>query len=202
MSESSFSYIVVLVLIYLSLLFQNKHINIMCVFPCKSESEVAQSRLTLCVPMDYSWPSSSIHGIFHTRILEWVAISSSRKSSQPRDWTQISDIVGRCFTVRASLRQFSFYICICSKFHILSNSLNTVFQYHLSYELKHKNKQFWKIFECIPELYLLLAVVSSCIIQFLICLCSFLSGHFAPADPRELFFISLNLSILQSVESL
>jgi len=39
------------------------------------ESEVAQSCLTLCDPVDYSPPGSSIHGIFQARVLEWVAIS-------------------------------------------------------------------------------------------------------------------------------
>ena len=51
----------------------------------ESESEVAQSCPTLCDPMDYSLPGSSVHGIFQARILEWVAISFSRRSSQPRD---------------------------------------------------------------------------------------------------------------------
>ena len=41
-----------------------------------SESEVAQSCLTLCDPMDCSLPGSSVHGIFQARILEWVAIPS------------------------------------------------------------------------------------------------------------------------------
>ena len=40
--------------------------------------------------MDYSLPGSSIHGIFQARILEWVAISSSRGSSPPRDWNRVS----------------------------------------------------------------------------------------------------------------
>ena len=40
----------------------------------KSEREVAQSRLTLSDPMDYSLPGSSIHGIFQARALEWGAI--------------------------------------------------------------------------------------------------------------------------------
>ena len=44
----------------------------------KSESEVAQSCLTLSDPMDCSPPGSSIHGIFRVRVLEWVAIASSR----------------------------------------------------------------------------------------------------------------------------
>ena len=65
-------------------------------------SEVAQSCPTLCNPMDCSLPSSSIHGILQARILEWIAISFSRGSSRPRDWTQVSHIVGRCFTMWAT----------------------------------------------------------------------------------------------------
>ena len=48
--------------------------------------------------MDCSPPGSSVHGILQARILEWVAISSSRESSQPRDRTQVSCIAGRFFT--------------------------------------------------------------------------------------------------------
>ena len=47
----------------------------------------AQSCPTLCNPMDCSPPGSPVHGIFQARILEWVAISFSRGSFQPRDWT-------------------------------------------------------------------------------------------------------------------
>ena len=47
------------------------------------KKEVAQSCLTLCDPMDCSLPGFSIHGIFQARILEWVAISFSRRSSNP-----------------------------------------------------------------------------------------------------------------------
>ena len=65
----------------------------------KSAREVAQSCPTLCDPMDCSLPGSSVHGSFQARILEWVAISFSRRSSQPRDWTQVSRIAGRRFTV-------------------------------------------------------------------------------------------------------
>ena len=43
----------------------------------KSESEVAQSCLTLSDPMDSSLPGSSIHGIFQARVLEWGAIAFS-----------------------------------------------------------------------------------------------------------------------------
>ena len=61
----------------------------------ESESEVAQSSLTLCDTMDYSLSGFSIHGIFQARILEWVAISFSSGSSWPRDQTQVSCIAGR-----------------------------------------------------------------------------------------------------------
>ena len=52
--------------------------------------------------MDCSLPGFSVHGIFQARILEWVAISFSRRSSRPRDWTWVYHIVGRCFTVWAT----------------------------------------------------------------------------------------------------
>ena len=66
----------------------------------KKESEVVQLCLTLCDPMDCSLPGSSLHGIFQARVLEWVAISFSRGSSQPRDW--LSHIAGRRFTIWAT----------------------------------------------------------------------------------------------------
>ena len=52
--------------------------------------------------MDCSPWSSSIHGIFQARILEWVAISFSRTSSQPRDRTQVSHIAVRRFNLWAT----------------------------------------------------------------------------------------------------
>ena len=70
----------------------------------ESESEVSQSCPILCHPMDCNLQGSSIHGIFQARIMEWVAISFSRRSSRPRDWTQVSCIVGRCFTIWATLK--------------------------------------------------------------------------------------------------
>ena len=64
--------------------------------------EVTQSCPTLCDPMDCSLPGSSLHGILQARVLEWVATSFSRGSSQPRDRTQISHIPGRCFNLWAT----------------------------------------------------------------------------------------------------
>ena len=56
-----------------------------------------QSCLTLCNPMDCNPPGSSVYGIFQARILEWVAISYSVGSSQPRDQTHVSCVscIGR-----------------------------------------------------------------------------------------------------------
>ena len=61
-----------------------------------------QSCQTLCDPMDCSLPGSSLHGILQARVLEWVAISFSRGSSQPRDQTRVSLIPGRCFNLWAT----------------------------------------------------------------------------------------------------
>ena len=68
----------------------------------ESESEVAQLCPTLCDPTYYTLPGSSFHGILQAGPLEQVPISFSRRSSRPRDWTQVSHIVGRRFTVWAT----------------------------------------------------------------------------------------------------
>ena len=54
-----------------------------------------QSCVTLCRPIDCSLPGSSVYGILQARILEWVAISFSRASSQPRDQTHVSCLLHR-----------------------------------------------------------------------------------------------------------
>ncbi|CAI9170287.1 unnamed protein product [Rangifer tarandus platyrhynchus] len=55
------------------------------------------SRVRLFVTMDCSLPGFSVHGIFQARVLEWVAISFSRRSSPLRDRTRVSRILGRRF---------------------------------------------------------------------------------------------------------
>ena len=62
----------------------------------KTEGAVAQSCLILCDPMDCSPPGSSVHGISQARILEWIAMPSSRGSSQPRDRTLV--FCGSCIS--------------------------------------------------------------------------------------------------------
>ena len=71
-----------------------------CVFTVKVL--VNQSCPTLCNPMDYSPPGSSAHGILQASIQKWVVIPFSRGSSQPRDWTRVSHIVGIFFTIWAT----------------------------------------------------------------------------------------------------
>ena len=58
--------------------------------------------LTRCSPMDYSLPGFYVHWLFQARILEWVAIPFSKGSSQSRDQTRGSSIVGRFFTIWAT----------------------------------------------------------------------------------------------------
>ena len=82
-------------------------------------SEVTQSCPTLCDPMDCSLPGSSVHGIFQAIALEWIAISFSRGSSQPRDWTRVSRILDRRFTFWATREVLGVY-----KPRILVNSWN------------------------------------------------------------------------------
>ena len=61
---------------------------------------------TLCNPVDCSPPGSSVHEILQARILEWVAVPSSKVSSQSRNWTCVSYVspalAGRFFTTSAS----------------------------------------------------------------------------------------------------
>ena len=87
---------------------QDRWIFTFCfVFPiflciCESESEIAQSCPTLCNPMDCSLPGSSVHGIFQARILEWVAISFSRRSPNPGIKPESPALQGRFFTAWAT----------------------------------------------------------------------------------------------------
>ena len=61
-------------------------------------------------PMDCSPSGSSVHGISQARMLEWVAISFSRGSSWPRDWTHIFCIAGRFYTNWATRDASNYYL--------------------------------------------------------------------------------------------
>ena len=62
---------------------------------------VTQLCPTVCDPMDCFPPGSFIHGILQARILEWAAIPFSEGSSWPRDWTRVSCLAGKFFTIWA-----------------------------------------------------------------------------------------------------
>ena len=73
----------------------------------KSESEVAQSCLTLSDPMDYSLPGSCVHGIFQARVLEWGAIAFSEYFSRAGNKTIHHDSVSHpSVTLFRSLMEF------------------------------------------------------------------------------------------------
>ena len=74
----------------------------------------AQSRPTLCDPMDCTLPGSSVHGIFQARILEWIAISFSKRSSQLRDQTCVSCVscFGGFFTTEPPGKHIQNSLCL------------------------------------------------------------------------------------------
>ena len=75
-----------------------------------------------CSVMSYSLqphcslPGSSVYGIFHAIVLQWIAISFSRGSSPPRDWTQVSCIVDRRFTIWATREVRQYVLLLLSRF--------------------------------------------------------------------------------------
>ena len=77
------------------------------------EVKVTQSCPTLWDPMDCSLPGSSVYGILQVRILEWVTMSFSRGSSQPRGQIQVFHIASGLFTVWATRKWVcSLFTCI------------------------------------------------------------------------------------------
>ena len=76
-----------------------------------------QSCLTLCDPMDCTPPGFSVHGILQARILEWLAVPSSRGSSQPRDQSCISYVscFGRGFFIGPSRKP----ACCCKRHYLI-----------------------------------------------------------------------------------
>ena len=87
----------------------------LCLFCCLAYRVIVaaakslESCLTLCDPIDGSPPGSSIPGILQERTLEWVTIPSSRGSSWPRDWTQVSCIAGRFVPIWAIREALNVY---------------------------------------------------------------------------------------------
>ena len=83
---------------------------------------ITQSYSTLCKPMDCILPGSSVHGILQERVLEWVAILFSRASSPARDWTPVSCIAGKFFTICATTEAQCIKNPPWKLFHTLDNT--------------------------------------------------------------------------------
>ena len=94
---------------------------------CLGEVKVTQSYPTLFDPMDYT-----VHGILQARIPEWVAFPFSRRSSQPRDQTQVSRIASRFFTSWATREALSNFTSNTLS-HITVMVLLLVFHWNWSY---------------------------------------------------------------------
>ena len=92
------------------------------------EVKVTQTCLTLCDPMDYT-----VHGILQARILEWVDSPFYRRSSQPRDQTQVSRIAGRFFTCWATKKALGGKVCIkkCRDEKDAGNKLSSILPFCL-----------------------------------------------------------------------
>ena len=71
----------------------------------------SESKSLSCVWL-FATPRCTVHGILQARILEWVAFPFSRESSQPTDWTQVSQIADGFFTSWAT-REARVCVCVC-----------------------------------------------------------------------------------------
>ena len=98
--------------------------------------------------MDYSPPSSSVHGILQAKILEWVAIPFSRGSSQPRDQTQSSALqADYCLSHKGSPNN----VCPKSLSHVgLSATLWTVALQDPLF-MDFSKQEYWSGFLCPPS---------------------------------------------------
>ena len=103
-------------------------------FSLVKSSQVAQSYPTLWDPIDCSLPDSSVHGIFQAIVLEWIAISFSRGSSQSRNRTRVSRIVDRHFTIWAT-REVT-----CNYLPIPEYSVNDTWLWFSHLILVHQNQ--------------------------------------------------------------
>ena len=98
---------------------QGLNLQLLCLLPCRwipkllshcgsPNQALSERKVKSLVMSDSLWPhgcsipGSSVHGIFQAKVLEWVAISFSRGSSQPKDQTRVSHIADRRFTVWAT----------------------------------------------------------------------------------------------------
>ena len=99
---------------------------------------VSQPCPTLYDPMDCSLPSSSVHVILHARILEWVAISLSKGSFQPRDQTQVSHIASN--SMESQTHPFIFFFNKERKIMANPQSIKSYIHVNEIYNLSYRKK--------------------------------------------------------------
>ena len=112
-------------------------------FTCLSWCVCSVAKLcpTLCNPMDSSLPDSSVHGTFQARTLEWVVISFSRRSSQPRDWNRVSWVfwIGKWILYQCANWE-AIIIVVSAKFLHCKVTLFYLFKGYVFYK-----EVFWKL---------------------------------------------------------
>ena len=123
--------------------------------------------------MDCSPPGSSLHGIFQARVLEWVAISFSKGSSQPRDRTQVSHIARRFFTIWATRKP---YACI-NRYPVCPWGWGVIPVIHKVLKQELPKVKRHKIY-IVP--YPLLLLLLSCFIRVRLCASPQTEAHQAP----------------------
>ena len=108
-----------------------------------------QSCPTLCDSVDWSPPGSSVLGVLQARILEWFAMSSSRGSSGPRDWTWVSCVfccAGRFFTTEPQ-RNPPICISVPCNFKFLSPTFLLRFQLFFQISAHHTQLDISQVFQ-------------------------------------------------------
>ena len=142
--------------------------------------------------IDCSPPGSSLHEILQARILEWVAISSSRRFSWPRNRTQFSCIAGRLFTELQGkpryVQDVVSFLCLLTVLCIISSNLSSRTVISL---------QLCLIFCLIHPLFLTCTVtwfiVESCSLLFQVCFVASSSLLFLPHIFRLLLYLSTHI---------
>ena len=115
---------------------------------------VAQSCLTLCDPMDSSPPGTSVRGILHARILEWVAMPFPRGFSWPRDQTQDSHTAGGLFSIWATREVLEYW----NVYLILKETAKILFKIVAVFYTSTYNKCF-RCSEPSSKVYIVLAIL-------------------------------------------
>ena len=103
-----------------------------------------------CDPVDCSPPSSSVHGISQANILEWVVISFSSGSYQPRNWTHVFCIAGGFFTTEPPGKPICVCVCVCVYIFFSTQMIVSTLRYWKALQTK-------KIFHSVNHLTLQVA---------------------------------------------